>query len=99
MESNSTLNIYVDPEVLESAETILSELGIPITTAIELFLRQVVLVRGLPFPVELPPLDHELIIDEQLRAKYDRALNDIEVGNTHSAKEALTQLRSEIFGE
>ncbi len=99
MESNSTLNIYVDPEVLESAEAILSELGIPIATAIAIFLRQVVFLRELPFPVVLPPLERELLIDTQLRAKYDRALNDIDEGNTHSAKEALTQLRSELFSE
>ena len=51
-----TSNIFarVEPEVKEQAEKILTELGIPLSNAIGLFLRQVVLQRGIPFDMKLP---------------------------------------------
>lgn len=39
------------PELKKEAEAILSELGISISTAYELFYRQIVAHRGLPFEV------------------------------------------------
>ena len=41
----------------EKAESILRELGIPISTAHELFYRQIVAHRGLPFDVRIPNLE------------------------------------------
>ena len=51
-----TLMIHarIDPRLKKSAETIFSELGISTTEAIRLFLKQVELHRGLPFPVSVP---------------------------------------------
>ena len=42
------------PEVKEKAERILKELGISISAAYELFYRQIIAHRGLPFEVSLP---------------------------------------------
>ena len=51
-----TSNVFarVEPEVKEQAEVILDQLGIPMSNAIGLFLRQVVLQRGIPFEMKLP---------------------------------------------
>lgn len=38
----------------EKAKSILKELGIPVSTAHELFYRQIVANRGLPFDVRIP---------------------------------------------
>ena len=45
----SNVTARVEPEVKEQAETILSDLGIPVSTAINIFYRQIVLWNGLPF--------------------------------------------------
>ncbi len=42
------------PEVKEKAETILKELGISISTAYEMFYRQIIAHNGLPFDVRIP---------------------------------------------
>jgi len=42
------------PEVKEKAEAILKELGISISTAYEMFYRQVIAHNGLPFDVQIP---------------------------------------------
>ncbi|MCD8300671.1 MAG: type II toxin-antitoxin system RelB/DinJ family antitoxin, partial [Clostridiales bacterium] len=41
----------MDPTLKSDAETILSKLGIPMSTAVDMFLNQVVLVGGIPFSV------------------------------------------------
>lgn len=51
-----TSNVFarVEPEVKEQAETILNQLGIPMSNAVGMFLRQVIIHRGIPFEMKLP---------------------------------------------
>lgn len=48
------IHARVDPKLKESAERIFSTLGISTTEAIRLFMKQVELHKGLPFPIEIP---------------------------------------------
>ena len=45
-----TANVFarVEPEVKEQAEQVLDRLGIPMSNAVGMFLRQIVLQRGIP---------------------------------------------------
>ena len=47
-------NVAFEPEVKEQAEQVLDQLGIPMSNAVGMFLRQIVLQRGIPFEVKLP---------------------------------------------
>ena len=47
------------PEIKENAEAILKELGISISSAYELFYRQIIAHHGLPFDARIPT--HETI--------------------------------------
>ena len=51
-----TSNVFarVEPEIKEQAEQVLEKLGIPMSNAVSMFLRQVVLQRGIPFEMKLP---------------------------------------------
>lgn len=53
--STKSANLYIriEPEVKEEAEKILSELGISPSSAINMFYKQVILRKGLPFDVVL----------------------------------------------
>jgi DNA-damage-inducible protein J len=44
----------IEPALKKSAERIFTEIGISTTEAIRLFLKQVQLHKGLPFPVSIP---------------------------------------------
>ena len=48
-----TSNLYarIEPEVKEEAESILAALGIPASNAINMFYKQIILNRGIPFEV------------------------------------------------
>ena len=48
------IHARIDPKLKRSAERIFSQIGISTTEAIRLFLRQVELHKGLPFPVKVP---------------------------------------------
>ena len=47
----------LDPTTLAEAACILNQLGLPIEVALNMFLKQVILYRGLPFDVILPTQD------------------------------------------
>ncbi|MEP7352157.1 MAG: type II toxin-antitoxin system RelB/DinJ family antitoxin [Acidobacteriota bacterium] len=48
------IHARLDPKLKKSAERILETLGMTTTEAIRLFLRQVEMHNGLPFPVSVP---------------------------------------------
>ena len=54
MAKDANVFARVDASLKEEAEGILSQLGMPMSNAINVFLNQVVLRRGLPFEVVLP---------------------------------------------
>ena len=54
MPKSSSVFSRVEPELKEQAEEVLSQLGIPMANAINIYLRQIVLRKGIPFDVRLP---------------------------------------------
>ena len=54
MEKTATLNLRVNPTVKEQAEIVLARLGVPMSTAINMYLNQISLTGGIPFAVTLP---------------------------------------------
>ncbi len=53
-EKTRMIHARVDPRLKMSAERVFSKIGISTTEAIRLFLKQVELHKGLPFPVAVP---------------------------------------------
>ena len=53
--SVSNINIRIDAEIKAKAQDIFASLGLDMTTAINIFLRQVILQHGLPFAVTGDP--------------------------------------------
>lgn len=93
-----TSNIFarVEPEVKEQAEHVLEQLGIPMSKAIGLFLRQVVLHRGIPFDVKLP--QNKLLVvgnlsEEQFNAEIEKGLVDLTAGKVASADLVAEKMR------
>lgn len=51
--NKAKMTLYVDKDLKEQAERILTNLGLDMTTAINIFLRKVVAERGIPFRVSI----------------------------------------------
>ena len=99
MSKSKNLYIRIEPDVKENAERILMQLGIPMSNAVGMFLKQVVLRRGLPFNVTLPdimPLDVSTMTEDELHAELERGYSDIKKGNVAPAKETFVSLRNEL---
>ena len=91
----------IDPETKEQAETILNQLGIPMSNAIGMFLKQVVLHRGIPFDMKLPssnPVALGSLTKEQFDAEMQKGLDDISAGRILSADEVEDEIRN-LFGK
>ena len=60
--ASTNLNGRVDADVKKSAETVLDELGMNMSTAVNMFLRAVIREEGIPFKVSLkkPEEDNEI---------------------------------------
>ena len=95
MKRTSNVFARVEPEVKEQAEKILSELGIPMSNAVGMFLRQVVLQRGIPFEMKLPketPLAFGSLTKEELDRELEKGMEDIREGRVYSAESVLEEL-------
>ena len=103
MEKSTTLNIRVNPNVKKSAETILSQLGVPMATAIDVFLKQVALTGGIPFQITLPKapasVNADLMNTSEIRLMVQEGLTDIENGNVYPAREAFATFREKHSNE
>ena len=63
MSKTATLNLRIDPDVKERAEDVLSRLGVPMSTAINVYLTQISLTGSIPFRIALPEAPDELNAD------------------------------------
>ena len=97
MGKTATLNIRVNPDVKENAERVLEQLGIPMATAIDMYLKQISLVGGIPFPIVLPKAANSVNADmmsaTQIHQKLEKGYADIEKGNVEDAASAFGAFR------
>lgn len=96
-----TSNIFarIEPEIKEQAEQVLEQLGIPMSNAIGLFLRQVVLQRGMPFDVKLPksnPLVVGSLSEAQFNTEIEKGFADLTAGKVTSAEKVADKMRRDF---
>ena len=97
MDKTATLNLRVNPVVKERAEAVLSRLGVPMSTAIDMYLNQISLTGGIPFAVTLPKvpdtINMDLMTTEELHEKLQEGFDDIKTGNVQNASSAFAKFR------
>lgn len=78
MEKTATLNLRVNPEVKRKAEEVLNALGVPMSTAIDMYLKQISLTGGIPFPITLPTplkeINADLMTKDEIIAKIKQGV-------------------------
>ena len=93
MANTATLNVRVDANTKEQAEAILNELGVSLSLATELYLEQIVLTGGIPFPVRLPEAPRSVNADAMPQAelvrKLERGIDAARNGQTKDAADAF----------
>lgn len=80
-------------EVKMKANTILEQLGLNMSTYINMALNQLIMKRGIPFSVELPPapasVNTDLMTEEQIREKIIKGMLQAENNEGYSVEEAF----------
>lgn len=88
----TTINFRVDENVKNQATAIFEDLGLDMSTALNLFLRQAILYGGIPFAVKKPRWVFSS--KEELHAKLQEAVNEIENGEpTTDAIDFMEELK------
>jgi len=92
-----TSNVFarVKPEIKEQAEQVLNRLGIPMSNAIGLFLRQVIMQRGIPFDMKLPSYNPVAIggmTSAELNAELEKGYADVVAGRLHNLDDVVTEM-------
>ncbi len=97
MEKNATMNLRINPTLKEEAEGILRQLGIPMSTAVDMYLKQITLVGGIPFSVTLPKapaaVNADMMSAEEIHAKLQKGLEDAQAGKVRDAAQAFETAR------
>ena len=97
-----TANVFarVEPDLKEQAEQVLNQLGIPMSNAVGMFLKQIVLQRGIPFEMKLPsyeePIAYKDLTKEQFNAEIEKGMEDIKTGRVYSADEVEAEMKREF---
>jgi addiction module RelB/DinJ family antitoxin len=99
MANTSAVYARIDTDLKESAERILSQLGISPSSAIQMFYSQIVLQRGLPLNLHLPTTKPTAIggmsreeLDEELR----KGMDSLKTGRTYTVDEVDAALAKEF---
>ncbi len=94
MAKSANLYARIEPDVKNEAEAILGTLGIPASSAINMFYKQIILQGGLPFEVKLPkhPLSFENMTEQELSAELQKGFDDLEAGRVKSSEAVFAEL-------
>ena len=95
-----TANLYarIEPDVKEQAEGILTALGIPVSNAINMFYKQIILQRGIPFEIKLPQakvVDMSKLTVQELDAELEKGYQDVLAGRTKPAGRVFNEIRKD----
>ena len=94
-------NLYarIEPDVKKQAEDILSALGIPASNAINMFYKQIILHRGLPFEVKIPstrPVNIAELTETEFNAELERGYADMAAGRIKPARQAFADIHKDF---
>ena len=96
MQRTSNIFARVEPEIKEQAEQVLNQLGIPMSNAIGLFLRQIIMQRGIPFDLKLPirtPVAIGAMNAAGLKAELEKGYTDVAAGRLHDLEDIVAEMQ------
>lgn len=99
MANTSAVYARIDTGLKTDAESILAQLGITPSAAIQMFYSRIVLTKSLPLDLRLPveqPVAIGNMSREQLNSELAKGVSSIKAGKTFSADEVDARLAEEF---
>ncbi|MDD6193392.1 MAG: type II toxin-antitoxin system RelB/DinJ family antitoxin [Lachnospiraceae bacterium] len=88
----------IQPEIKESAEAILENLGIPVSVFIDMTYRQVIATNGVPFDLKAPRAisTRDTMTDSQFDSVMENGLMQAKSDDSKAAKDVFAELRKRV---
>jgi addiction module RelB/DinJ family antitoxin len=99
MAKSANVMTRVEPVIKEQAEAVLGELGLSMSTAMSMYLRQIALQRKIPFEMSLPnvkPIAFGSLTDKEFDALMDKATLSYAEGKCSDFDDFKKSLAEEI---
>lgn len=96
MAKSANLNIRIDPETKQDAEKLFKNFGITVSDAVNIFLRQSLMVGGLPFEMRQPRYNAET--EAAMREADDIAAGKIQTKRYSSFRDFVSDMEDDDAG-
>ncbi|KNZ68209.1 RelB/DinJ family addiction module antitoxin [Thermincola ferriacetica] len=96
MAKSSNIYIRVEPDLKEQAEKVFNELGISMSNAVGLFLKQVVINQAIPFELKLAPAkikSVDTLTEAEFHAEIEKGYADYLANKGRPVKEVFSDIR------
>ena len=98
--ATKTANVMarVSPEVKSQAESIMDQLGIPVSVVINSLYKQIIMTKSIPFSLSIPdkPVSLEEMDDKTFNAMLEEGYRQALNGETRPASEVFADIRKRI---
>ena len=96
--ATTNINVRTDSALKTRAQAVLADLGLDMSTAINIYLNQIVYRRAIPFEMSLPakPRGLEEMSKEELDAELEKGWADFKAGRCYPAEEVFAELEREF---
>lgn len=95
MGKTATINVRVDESDKKSAEQVLKQLGMPMSTLVTLLLKQVTLTKSVPFDITLPKAPSSVSLEGMTADEFEQMM----VAAYQEAESAHLRTANEFFKE
>ena len=98
MAKTSNLYVRIEPDIKQQAEAVLSTLGIPASAAVNMFYKQIILQKGMPFDLKIPQNainDVTMMSSAEMNVELDNGYQDMLSGKVKPAKAAFDSIRGD----
>lgn len=95
----SQINVVVDTKTKNEAARILDDLGLSMSTAINIYLKQIIKNSGIPFEIKTREqfIEENEITDEYIMEKLKEAEKEMKLDNTTYTPEEVYKIVGEKF--
>ncbi len=96
MAKSSNLYVRIEPEVKEQAEKVFDSLGISMSNAVGLFLKQVIINQAIPFELKLAPAkikSVDTMTEVDFHAELEKGYSEYLAGKGRPSEEVFSDIR------
>ena len=91
---SANVTARVQPEIKQKAESILADIGLPVSVLIDTLYRQIIMTGGVPYSLTVPKIPtRDTMSDAQFNAIMENGYNQAKNGQSIPVDEAFDKIR------